>query len=85
MAAAKRENLLRKELAWLRRGAPARTSKPRFRIDADEALIADVPPPRDSVEITRMATARLGKRVIDLENVSVSYPAHGGGENQVLR
>ncbi len=85
VAAAKRENLLRKELAWLRRGAPARTSKPRFRIDAAEALIADVPPPRDSVEITRMATSRLGKRVIDLENVSVSYPAPGGGENQVLR
>ena len=85
VAAAKRENLLRKELAWLRRGAPARTSKPRFRIDAAEALIADGPPPRDSVEITRMATARLGKRVIDLENVSVSYPAPGGGENQVLR
>lgn len=85
VAAAKRENLLRKELAWLRRGAPARTSKPRFRIDAAEALIADVPPPRDSVEITRIATARLGKRVIDLENVSVSYPAPGGGENQVLR
>lgn len=85
VAATKRENLLRKELAWLRRGAPARTSKPRFRIDAAEALIADVPPPRDSVEITRMATARLGKRVIDLENVSVSYPAPGGGENQVLR
>ena len=85
VAAAKRENLLRKELTWLRRGAPARTSKPRFRIDAAEALIADVPPPRDSVEITRMATARLGKRVIDLENVSVSYPAPGGGENQVLR
>lgn len=85
VAAAKRENLLRKELAWLRRGAPARTSKPRFRIDAAEALIADVPPPRDSVEIARMATARLGKRVIDLENVSVSYPAPGGGENQVLR
>lgn len=85
VAAAKRENLLRKELAWLRRGAPARTSKPRFRIDAAEALIADVPPPRDSVEITRMATARLGKRVIDLENVSVSYPAPDGGENQVLR
>lgn len=85
VAAAKRENLLRKELAWLRRGAPARTSKPRFRIDAAEALIADVPPPRDSVEITRMATARLGKRVIDLENVSVSYPAPGDGENQVLR
>lgn len=73
VAAQKRSNLLRKELAWLRRGAPARTSKPRFRIEAAEALIADVPPPRDTVELTKMATARLGKRVIDLENVSFSY------------
>ncbi|BAW94005.1 ABC transporter component [Actinomyces sp. Chiba101] len=79
LAAAKRDNLLRKELAWLRRGAPARTSKPRFRIEAAEALIADVPPPRDTVELTAMATARLGKRVIDLEDVSLSYPAGGGG------
>ena len=61
VAAAKRENLLRKELAWLRRGAPARTSKPRFRTDAAEALIADVPPPRDTVELVAMATARLGR------------------------
>ncbi|QQM67142.1 ABC-F family ATP-binding cassette domain-containing protein [Actinomyces weissii] len=88
--AQKRDNLLRKELAWLRRGAPARTSKPRFRIDAAEALIADVPPPRDSVELMAMATARLGKKVIDLEEVSVSYPlgggagTEGGGERQVL-
>lgn len=88
--AQKRDNLLRKELAWLRRGAPARTSKPRFRIDAAEALIADVPPPRDSVELMAMATARLGKKVIDLEEVSVSYPlgegteAEGRGERQVL-
>ncbi|MBW3069423.1 ABC-F family ATP-binding cassette domain-containing protein [Actinomyces sp. 594] len=72
-AAEKRENLLRKELAWLRRGAPARTSKPRFRIDAAEALIADVPPPRDTVELTAMATARLGKKVIELEDVSVEF------------
>ncbi|OKL50294.1 ABC-F family ATP-binding cassette domain-containing protein [Boudabousia marimammalium] len=72
-AASKRENLLRKELAWLRRGAPARTSKPRYRIDAAEALIADVPPPRDQVELVKMATARLGKDVIDLEDVSFSY------------
>ncbi|EEH63709.1 ABC transporter, ATP-binding protein [Gleimia coleocanis DSM 15436] len=73
VAAAKRENLLRKELAWLRRGAPARTSKPRFRIDAAEALIANEPPPRDEVELVKMATARLGKDVLDLENVSLAF------------
>lgn len=71
---AKRQNLMRKELAWLRRGAPARTSKPKFRIDAANALIADVPPVRDTVSLTSMAMQRLGKDVIDLENVSVSYP-----------
>src|SRR5690606_25928617 len=71
---AKRQNLMRKELAWLRRGAPARTSKPKFRIDAANALIADVPPVRDTVSLTSMAMQRLGKGVIDLENVSVSYP-----------
>ncbi|MBO3725428.1 ABC-F family ATP-binding cassette domain-containing protein [Actinomyces bowdenii] len=85
LAAAKRDNLLRKELAWLRRGAPARTSKPRFRIAAAEALIADVPPPRDTVRLTAMATARLGKRVIDLEGVTVRYPRPDGGEHEVLR
>ena len=86
VAAAKRENLLRKELAWLRRGAPARTSKPRFRIEAAEALIADVPPPRDAVRLTAMATARLGKKVLDLEGVTVRYPGAGGaGEREVLR
>ena len=86
VAAAKRENLLRKELAWLRRGAPARTSKPRFRTDAAEALIADVPPPRDTVELVAMATARLGKRVIDLEDVTVGYPGPDGGQStEVLR
>ncbi|WP_206435660.1 ABC-F family ATP-binding cassette domain-containing protein [Actinobaculum sp. 352] len=78
VAAAKRNNILRKELAWLRRGAPARTSKPRFRIEAAEALIADEPAPRDTVELTRMATARLGKDVIDLEGASFAYP---GGED----
>ena len=86
VAAAKRENLLRKELAWLRRGAPARTSKPRFRIEAAEALIADVPPPRDAVELTALATARLGKKVLDLEDITVRYPApDGAGEREVLR
>jgi ABC transport system ATP-binding/permease protein len=66
-----RRNLLRKELAWLRRGPPARTSKPRFRIEAANALIADEPPPRDGVELVRLAAARLGKTVIDAEGVSV--------------
>jgi ATP-binding cassette subfamily F protein uup len=61
----RRRQLVRKELAWLRRGPPARTSKPRFRIDAANALIADEPPARDSVELLRFATARLGDRVID--------------------
>jgi len=75
----KRQNLMRKELAWLRRGAPARTAKPKFRIDAANRLIADVPPPRDPVELTKLATARLGKDVVDLEDVSVSF-----GDNHVL-
>jgi ABC transport system ATP-binding/permease protein len=66
---ARRQNLLRKEIAWLRRGPPARTSKPRFRIDAANALIADVPPPRDTLSLQRLATARLGKQVYDLANV----------------
>ncbi|MDD7815195.1 ABC-F family ATP-binding cassette domain-containing protein [Mycobacterium sp. CSUR Q5927] len=70
---AKRQNVLRKELAWLRRGAPARTSKPKFRIEAANALIADVPPLRDEVELMKLATARLGKDVIDLLDVSVSF------------
>ncbi len=67
----RRQNLLRKELAWLRRGPPARTSKPRFRIEAASVLIADEPPPRDSMALQRMATARLGKDVVDLEDVRV--------------
>ena len=68
---AKRQNLMRKELAWLRRGAPARTSKPRFRIEAANALIADVPPPRDTAELMKFANSRLGKTVFELENVTV--------------
>lgn len=71
----KRQNLLRKELAWLRRGAPARTSKPKFRIDAANALIADVPPLRDTVALQRLAVARLGKDVVRLTNAGVSFPA----------
>ena len=70
---AKRQNLMRKELAWLRRGAPARTSKSKFRIDAANQLIADVPPIRNPVELAKLATARLGKDVVDLLDVSVSY------------
>jgi ATP-binding cassette subfamily F protein uup len=68
----RRRNLLRKELAWLRRGPPARTSKPKFRIDAASALIADEPPPRDGVELARLATARLGKTVIELTDITVT-------------
>ncbi|MFF8284738.1 ABC-F family ATP-binding cassette domain-containing protein [Streptomyces albus] len=68
---AKRQNLVRKELAWLRRGAPARTSKPRFRIEAANALIEGEPPPRDSQELMRFANSRLGKTVFDLEDVTV--------------
>jgi len=80
VAEAKRQNLLKKELAWLRRGAPARTSKPKFRIDAATALINDVPEIRDPVSLARVASARLGKKVIELEDVSLSY-----GENEILK
>ncbi|GAA4536615.1 ABC-F family ATP-binding cassette domain-containing protein [Mycobacterium paraffinicum] len=73
---AKRQNLMRKELAWLRRGAPARTSKPKFRIEAANQLIADVPPLRNNVELAKLATARLGKDVIDLLDVSVALGGH---------
>jgi ATP-binding cassette subfamily F protein uup len=68
---ARRQNLMRKELAWLRRGPPARTSKPRFRIDAAEALIADVPPPRATTELRSLAQRRLGRTVYDVEDVTV--------------
>ena len=76
----KRQNLMRKELAWLRRGAPARTSKPKFRIDAANQLIEDVPPVRNPIELQRMAVARLGKDVIDLEDAGVSF-----GDRTILR
>jgi ATP-binding cassette subfamily F protein uup len=87
MAAAsetKRQNLMRKELAWLRRGAPARTSKPKFRIDAANQLIEDEPPIRDSVSLSRLATARLGKDVVDLEHAAFRYE-DGDGGREVLR
>jgi len=75
----RRQNLARKELAWLRRGAPARTSKPKFRIEAANALIEDVPPPRDRMELQNFATQRLGKDVIDVEDVDLSR-----GDRQLL-
>ena len=65
----RRRNLLRKELAWLRRGAPARTTKPKFRLDAASELIAGEPDPRNRIELQKLATARLGKDVIDVENL----------------
>ncbi len=69
----RRRQLVRKELAWLRRGPPARTTKPKFRIDAANALIADEPPPRDGVELLQFATARLGNRVLDAIDISLSF------------
>ncbi|UQX89344.1 ABC-F family ATP-binding cassette domain-containing protein [Jatrophihabitans telluris] len=74
---ARRQNLLRKELAWLRRGAPARTSKPKFRIDAAEALIADVPEPRSSTELRALSAKRLGRTVYDVEDVSLGVGEPG--------
>ncbi|WIK84792.1 ABC-F family ATP-binding cassette domain-containing protein [Pseudoglutamicibacter albus] len=70
----KRQQLVKKELAWLRRGAPARTSKPKFRIQAANAIIEDVPAPRESLELKKMAMARQGKDVIDAENLTYTLP-----------
>jgi len=75
----RRQQLVKKELAWLRRGAPARTAKPKFRIEAANQLIEDVPPPRDRLELQRFAAQRLGKDVIDVEHVDLSR-----GERQLL-
>ena len=75
----RRQNLMRKELAWLRRGPPARTSKPRFRIDAANALIADVPELRDTVQLKRLAGTRIGKQVYDVEGATLRY-----GERTIL-
>ena len=72
---ARRQNLMRKELAWLRRGPPARTTKPKFRIDAANELIANEPPARDSVALSKMATQRLGKDVLDIEDMTYALPA----------
>lgn len=71
---ARRQNLMRKELAWLGRGAPARTAKPKFRIDAALELIGNEPPPRNPIELSQLATQRLGKDVVDLENISYLTP-----------
>ncbi|MBN9175867.1 MAG: ABC-F family ATP-binding cassette domain-containing protein [Microbacterium sp.] len=76
----RRQNLARKELAWLRRGAPARTSKPKFRIDAANVLIEDIPEIRDKVSLQSLAVSRLGKDVVDLLEAGVSY-----GPRDVLR
>jgi ATPase subunit of ABC transporter with duplicated ATPase domains len=81
----RRQNLLRKELAWLRRGAPARTTKPKFRIDAANELIANEPPPRDSVSLAKLATTRLGKDVLDIENVSYEIDSKQILNNVTLR
>ena len=67
----KRNMLIKKELAWLRRGAPARTSKPKFRIDAANELIENEPPPRNNVELLAFANARLGKTVYELHNATI--------------
>ncbi|MGY1772888.1 ABC-F family ATP-binding cassette domain-containing protein [Blastococcus sp. SYSU D00813] len=74
----RRLNLVRKELAWLRRGPPARTSKPRFRIEAAEALIADEPPPRETMALKGFAARRLGKTVFDVEDVDYAVPTPAG-------
>lgn len=76
----RRRNLARKELAWLRRGAPARTAKPKYRVEAAEALIANVPAPRDSVALSAFAKRRLGKVVIELENATLNAPTGADGE-----
>ncbi|MDT7744079.1 MAG: transport system ATP-binding/permease protein [Actinomycetota bacterium] len=76
----RRRNLARKELAWLRRGPQARTSKPRYRVEAAEALIADVPEPRDSVELVTMAKHRLGRTVVELEDATLTVPSGGSGD-----
>ncbi|WP_182886712.1 ABC-F family ATP-binding cassette domain-containing protein [Microbispora sp. H10885] len=75
----RRQNLMRKEIAWLRRGPPARTSKPKFRINAAEALIANEPPARETVELLNFASARLGKTVFDLEDVTLHAGGPGAG------
>ena len=73
LAEQKRQNALRRELAWLSRGARARATKPKFHVAAAQALIADVPPLRNELELKRMAMARLGKQVVDLKGASLRF------------
>ena len=73
LAEEKRQNALRRELAWLARGPKARGTKPKFRVDAAHELIADVPPLRNELELKRVAMARLGKQVVELKNVTVRF------------
>lgn len=79
----KRRNLARKELAWLTRGARARSTKQKFHVKAAEALIADVPPVRNSVELKAMATSRLGKDVVTLQDVTKTYPLHNEKSGEI--
>ncbi len=74
VAEERRQNMVRKELAWLSRGAQARSTKAKFRVEAARALIADEPPLRNELELKRLAVSRLGKQVIDLEDVCAGYP-----------
>ena len=80
----RRRNMARKELAWLSRGAQARSTKPKFRVDAARELIADVPPVRDELELKRLAVSRLGKQVIDVIDVDAGYADTDGTPKQVL-
>lgn len=73
VAEERRRNMARKELAWLSRGAQARSTKPKFRVDAARELIADVPPVRNELELKRLAVSRLGKQVIDVLDVTAGY------------
>lgn len=80
----RRRNMARKELAWLSRGAQARSTKPKFRVEAARELIADVPPVRDGLELKRLAVSRLGKQVIDVIDVDAGYADTDGAPKQVL-
>ncbi len=83
VAEQKRQNALRRELAWLSRGARARATKPKFHVAAAKELIADVPPLRDELELKRMAMARIGKQVVDLEDVTVAFDCEDVSEGDV--
>jgi ATP-binding cassette subfamily F protein uup len=81
---ARRQNLMRKELAWLRRGAPARTSKPKFRIDAANELISNEPPPRDAIELLSFAGSRLGNTVFELHDTTLAIGDETSGNRRDL-